>query len=153
MSTPESTIDESHEDMPGQRKSARPTVAYLDVFPDHGDLMKPHAEHESSIKPCFPLNSETLHGGRYLELNKYIFQDSTGSTRSAEGVHMVKNVIDAKHKINGGLTLRNKVADLCTIAVLRKQIMCDSLVLTKQYRAPLRAYTIEFPATVCSNIK
>ena len=152
MSSSESLPDESLEDMPGhaksERKSARPTVTYLDVFPDHGDLIQPNAEHESSIKPCFALNSETLHSGKYLELSKYIFQDSTGTTRSAEGVHMVKNAVDVKPKMKGGLVLPNKVGNLCTIAVLRKQIMCDSLILTKQYRAPLKAYTIEFPATV-----
>lgn len=41
--------------------------------------------------------------------------------------------------------------DLCTIAVIRKQIMCDCLVLVKQYRAPLKAYTIEFPARVMND--
>lgn len=152
MSTPEPLLDESLEDMPGHamtaRKSACPTVTYLDVFPDHGDLIKPHAEHESIIKPCHALNSEILHSGKYLELSRYIFQDSTGNTRSAEGVHMVKNNVDVTPKKNSGLVLPNKLGYLCTIAVLRKQIMCDSLVLTKQYRAPLKAYTIEFPATV-----
>lgn len=143
---------ESQEEMPGpvpdQRKSACPTVTYLDIFPDHGDLVKPHAEHESAIKTCVALNSETLHRGKYLELSRYTFQDSTGTTRSAEGVHMMKNADENKPKMNGGLMLPNKVADICTIAVLSRQIMCDSLILTKQYRAPLKAYTIEFPATV-----
>ena len=64
---------------------------------------------------------------------------------------MVKNAVDVKPHVNGGLVLPNKLGNLCTIAVLRKQIMCDSLVLTKQYRAPLKAYTIEFPATVSSS--
>jgi len=152
MSTSDQLSDESVEDMPGhtttQRKSACPTVSYLHIFPESGDLVRPSVEHESSIKPCVALNSETLHRGRYLELSRYVFQDSAGNTRSAEGVHMVKNAIDLKPKMRDGLVLPNKLGNLCTIAVLRKQIMCDSLVLTKQYRAPLRAYTVEFPATV-----
>lgn len=151
MSASDLVPDDQVEDMPGHsnnRKSACPTVAYLDIFPDHSDLFKPNADHESSHKPCLALNSETLYSGKYLELSKYIFQDSAGNMRSAEGVHMVRNAVDLKPKISGGLVLPNKVGNLCTIAVLRKQIMCDSLVLTKQYRAPLRAYTIEFPATV-----
>lgn len=65
---------------------------------------------------------------------------------------MVKNQLSKPRSVtrpgSGGLTLPKNVGNLCTIAVLRRQIMCDSLVLVKQYRAPLQAYTIEFPATV-----
>ena len=136
--------------MPGvyQRKSHCPTVAYLDIFPDHCDLIKPHIEHESTIKPCQHLKTETLHSGKYLELSRYVFRDSSRNVRSAEGVHMINNAIDVKPKVPDAPVLPLKLGNLCTIAVLKKQILCDSLVLTKQYRAPLGAYTIEFPATV-----
>ena len=37
---------------------------------------------------------------------------------------------------------------MATIAVLKRQIRCDCLLLVRQYRAPHQRYTIEFPATV-----
>lgn len=37
---------------------------------------------------------------------------------------------------------------MATIAVLKRQIRCDCLLLVRQYRAPHKRYTIEFPATV-----
>lgn len=49
-------------------------------------------------------------------------------------------------------TSPSKMARMATIAVLRKQILCDSLILTKHYRSHLNAYTIEFPAQVSSQL-
>ena len=142
--------------MPGNSRSPRrsvcPTVSFIDQFPQNGDVFKANFENNGSyqgLKSCQPLNSESLHTGRYLELTRYSFQDSAGNTRTAEGVHMVKNVVDQKPQKKGIPTkIPTKLGNLCTIAVLKKQIMCDSLVLTKQYRAPLQKYTIEFPASV-----
>lgn len=132
------------------KKSVCPTVTYLNMFPESGDSFKAYENGDGNMKPCRAVEQETLHTGKYLQLTKYHYVDSLGNERSAEGVHMVKQVVDQKppKNSNGLIDIPNKLGNLCTIAVLKKQIMCDSLVLTKQYRAPLRAYTIEFPATV-----
>lgn len=134
------------------KKSVCPTVTYLTIFPEAGDSFKANENGDGHMKPCRVLNQETLHTGKYLELTKYHFEDSRGNERTAEGVHMVKQVVDHKPR-NGSnvIDIPNQLGNLCTIAVLKKQIMCDALVLTKQYRAPLKAYTIEFPATVSVN--
>ena len=47
--------------------------------------------------------------------------------------------------------LSNRQGNLTTIAVIKRQILADSLLLVKQFRAPLNAYTIEFPATILHN--
>jgi hypothetical protein len=152
------SIEESIEEMPGNSRSPKrsvcPTVSYIDTFPQDGDFFKQNLDDSindsyAGLKSCLPLKSETLHTGKYLELTRYSFFDSTGNERTAEGVHMVKNTVDIKPQKKGiPAKLPTKLGNLCTIAVFKKQIMCDSLVLTKQYRAPLQKYTIEFPATV-----
>lgn len=135
------------------KKSVCPTVTYLNIFPEAGDQFKANENGDGHMQPSRALRQETLHTGKYLELTKYHFQDSTGNERTAEGVHMVKQVLDQKPRhVKGVIDIPTKLGNLCTIAVLKKQIMCDALVLTKQYRAPLRAYTIEFPATVSVTI-
>lgn len=150
------SINSEQSEMPGNisrnpKRSVCPTVSYLDIFPENGDVLKLNETNEESnrIKHCQPLSTDKLHTGKYLELNRYSFQDSAGNTRSAEGVHMVMNAVDQKPQKKGlPAILPTKLGNLCTIAVLKRQIMCDSLVLTKQYRAPLQKYTIEFPASV-----
>lgn len=132
------------------KKSVCPTVTYLKVFPEAGDSFKADENGDGNMQPCRPVEEETLHTGKYLELTKYIFKDSLGNECTAEGVHMVKQVVDHKPKNGSVIDIPNQLGNLCTIAVLKKQIMCDALVLTKQYRAPLKAYTIEFPASVSS---
>lgn len=139
----------------GHKKSVCPTVTYLNMFPESGDAFKANENGDGGLmKPCRVLSQDTLHTGKYLQLTKYHFVDSLGNERTAEGVHMVKQVVDQKppRNSNGLIDIPSKLGNLCTIAVLKKQIMCDSLVLTKQYRAPLKAYTIEFPATVSTSI-
>lgn len=156
QSKSENSVNSKQSEMPGNlslspKRSVCPTVSYLPIFPENSDVLKPNESNEESngIKYCQPLSTDKLHTGKYLELNRYSFQDSAGNARSAEGVHMVKNAVDQKPQKKGvPAKLPTKLGNLCTIAVLKRQIMCDSLVLTKQYRAPLRKYTIEFPASV-----
>jgi hypothetical protein len=122
----------------------------MNLFPDNHGHHQPLIQDGHVLEPCETIEEERLYSGKYLELRKYHFIDARGKERSAEGVHMVKNdALPSTPMAND--EQRVKKGDLCTIAVLRKQIMCDSLVLVKQYRAPLKAYTIEFPATVLDN--
>lgn len=132
------------------RKVSCPTVTYTNIFPN-GTEKTAVFEDGKVVGPCETIREEKLHAGKYLELRKYHFKDAQGKERSAEGVHMVQNNVNSTEqskKTSNGNGLPNKLGNLCTIAVIRRQIMCDCLVLVKQYRAPLQAYTIEFPATV-----
>lgn len=127
------------------RKMSRPTVSYVNVFPNSHEKTPVLADGVDTHGESKTTRSEKLYTGKYLELKKYHFTDAEGRERSAEGVHMVQN--NSSEQTNGS-GAANKLGNLCTIAVIRQQIMCDCLVLVKQYRAPLQAYTIEFPATV-----
>jgi len=125
------------ERMPSEHTSY-PTISYLNVFPESG--VKKQVLEEGV---CVPLSEEEITAGKQLQLTKFHFRDADGNERISEGVQAAKSVKGSNEK---------KHDNLCTIAILRRQIMCDCLVLVKQYRAPSKAYTLEFPATVLDDI-
>lgn len=84
--------------------------------------------------PCQPIGEQVAYTGKTLQVNKYYFKDAKGNDRVSEGIVKTNNSAQDEN--------------IRTIAVLRRLIMCDALVLVKQYRAPLRSYTLEFPATI-----
>lgn len=90
---------------------------------------------------CRPIKEEIVYSGKTIELTKFNFKDPQGTDRVCEGIQKVDKTTNG-HK---------RPENLCTIAVLRRQIMCDCLVLVKQYRAPMKSYTLEFPATVMND--
>jgi hypothetical protein len=131
-------------------KISQPTVSYLNVFPESGHEEKITGENGNNGQ-CLATVDDKMYTGKYLEMVKYNFKDAQGQLRSAEGVHMVpkkSTTIDQNGKRSPAKVLKNILGNLTTIAVINKQIMCDCVVLVKQYRAPLKTYTIEFPATV-----
>jgi len=87
---------------------------------------------------CQPKNEEILFSGNNLQVNRYYYTDSKGALCSWEGVE----------KLNDNSSTGQTDTTMCTIAVLKRQIRCDCLLLVRQYRAPHQRYTIEFPATV-----
>jgi len=92
----------------------------------------------SNHDDCQPKSEEILFSGNNLQVNRYYYTDSKGALCSWEGVE----------KLNDNSTNGPTDTTLCTIAVLKRQIRCDCLLLVRQYRAPHQRYTIEFPATV-----
>ncbi|RWS09539.1 ADP-sugar pyrophosphatase-like protein [Dinothrombium tinctorium] len=99
--------------------------------------------HENDIveqKACLPLKEERVFTGRSLQMTRFYFNGPDGKERVQEGIQRVRR----NANISSVLGSRN----LCTIGILKRQIMCDCLILVKQYRAPLKAYTLEFPARV-----
>jgi hypothetical protein len=99
---------------------------------------------------CEPIEEEKLYCGKGLQLKKYHFKDLDGKERAVEGVAKVKRPLieDQQSTATADSKSDDTLNALCTIAVLKKQIMCDALILVKQYRAPLKSYTLEFPASV-----
>jgi 8-oxo-dGTP pyrophosphatase MutT (NUDIX family) len=67
----------------------------------------------------------------------YVYKDTNGTLCSWEGVNKPSGLPGHKSKTT-----------MATIAVLKRQIRCDCLLLVRQFRAPVGKYTIEFPATV-----
>jgi len=142
-------LDENSNKMPIQeplrRQSTCPTVQFMNIFPvEKEDLLK---SKDSGPKVSTHVSTETIASGRHLKMVRMNYVDSKGNNKSCEGVHMTGHQEDLENN-NTKFKMPSSKGELCTIAVLRKQIMCDSLILTKQYRAPLKAYTIEFPARV-----
>ncbi|RWS24748.1 ADP-ribose pyrophosphatase-like protein [Leptotrombidium deliense] len=89
-------------------------------------------------KTCKPTKEVKIYSGKSINLTKFHFEDTEGNERVQEGIQRTRK------STSNALGQRN----VCTIGILKRQIMCDSLVLVKQYRAPLKAYTLEFPARV-----
>ena len=95
--------------------------------------------HSMANAACQPKNEEVLFSGNNLQVNRYYYTDSKGALCSWEGVEKLNDNTSA---------IDNTDTTMCTIAVLKRQIRCDCLLLVRQYRAPHQNYTIEFPATV-----
>eukprot|EP00106_Octopus_bimaculoides_P020415 XP_014787857.1 PREDICTED: ADP-sugar pyrophosphatase-like [Octopus bimaculoides] len=71
--------------------------------------------------------------GNWLALRKITYSDPKGKTRTWETVSRIVNDKTSERAV-------------CVIAVLKRTLKFDSILLVKQYRPPLRTCTIEFPA-------
>ena len=94
-------------------------------------------------KKCESVDQEVMFTGKVLQLTKFHFKDASGKDRYWEGVEKV-----AKDRSAGLSQSIKEDSSLVTIPILHRQIMCDCLVLVKQFRAQLKSYTLEFPASI-----
>jgi len=91
-----------------------------------------HASHANGIG-CTFLNEKVLHEGTWLRFHSARYIDPKGKERLWEYVRR---------------TTRMKESDsdaVTTIAIYRRMFHYDVIVLIRQYRPALRAFTIEFP--------
>ena len=65
------------------------------------------------------------HFSQKKKVNRYYYTDSKGALCSWEGVE----------KLNDNSSTGHTDTTMCTIAVLKRQIRCDCLLLVRQYRA------------------
>jgi len=80
------------------------------------------------------LNDEVVHEGKFLRYSNIKYLDPTGKERTWEAISRTT-------RPHGGDT------DIVTaISIYRRMLHYDVLVLVRQYRPALKAYTIEFPA-------
>lgn len=84
-----------------------------------------------------PLKEEVLFSSKSLQLSQYTFEDSNGIEKSAE-------VIRKRFLVDGN----RDTEDILSVAILRRHILCDCLILIKQYRPTLKCYVLEFPAKI-----
>jgi len=87
-----------------------------------------------------PVDEKLLFNGNTVQLSKYTFEDSTGVIKSAE-------IIKRKYSVANGSEAEDALSVL-SIAILRRHILCDCLLLIKQYRPTLKSYVLEFPAKI-----
>ncbi|XP_067144134.1 ADP-sugar pyrophosphatase-like isoform X1 [Centruroides vittatus] len=80
------------------------------------------------------ISEEAIATGNKLNLAKYTYKDSTGLERTCEVVSRQTKQCHEDSDCVG------------TLAVLRRMLKYDCLVLVKQYRPALKAFTLEFPA-------
>ena len=85
------------------------------------------------------INEKVLFSGNSLQLSKYTFEDNLGNERSAE-------VIKKKYTI--GNNTSDDTLSILSIAILKRHILCDCLLLVKQYRPSVKSYVLEFPAKI-----
>lgn len=80
------------------------------------------------------ISEQVLAKGQSLNISQYVYKDQNGVQRTWEVA---------------GRSLQHKdgTADcVATLAVLRRLLKYDCLILVKQYRPSLKQYTLEFPA-------
>ncbi|XP_070558328.1 ADP-sugar pyrophosphatase-like [Ptychodera flava] len=80
------------------------------------------------------LKQEPMCTGKWLSLNKTTYRDQRGKERTWETVE----------RTTRGENI--KVDAVCMIAVLKRVLHYDCMVLVKQYRPAMKCYTVEFPA-------
>ncbi|XP_052083227.1 ADP-sugar pyrophosphatase-like [Mytilus californianus] len=78
------------------------------------------------------VKEEEVSRGKWLSLNQITYTDPTGKERTWEAVSRT--------------TSQTGSDAVCVIAILKRMLKYDCLVLVKQYRPPMKCYTLEFPA-------
>lgn len=89
------------------------------------------------------VNEQVLFSGNSLLLSKFTFADNAGNEKSAE-------VIKKKYTI--GNNTSDDTLSVLSIAILKRHILCDCLLLVKQYRPTLKSYVLEFPAKIIEHV-
>ncbi len=91
------------------------------------------------LKKFKQLNEQTLFTGKSVQLDKFTFEDNMGNEKSAE-------VIKKRYKF--GNNNCEEMENVLSIAILRRHILCDCLILVKHFRPTLKSYVLEFPAKI-----
>jgi len=84
--------------------------------------------------PCTYLSDYIIHEGKWLRLSEIKYLDPHGRERCWETVTKL-----TKPK-------ENDTDSVAAIAIYRRLLHYDVIVMVRQFRPPLNAYTIEFPA-------
>ncbi|XP_063425096.1 ADP-sugar pyrophosphatase-like [Mytilus trossulus] len=87
---------------------------------------------DNEIRKSSFVKEEEISRGKWLSLNQITYTDPTGKERTWEAVSRT--------------TTQTGSDAVCVIAILKRMLKYDCLVLVKQYRPPLKGYTLEFPA-------
>jgi len=91
------------------------------------------ANSDVSLTKCQFIKEEEIARGKWLALNEITYKDPTGKERKWESL--------ARTTAQPG-----QVDAVVVMSVLKRVLKYDCIILVKQYRPPLKAYTLEFPA-------
>ncbi|XP_071960280.1 ADP-sugar pyrophosphatase-like [Antedon mediterranea] len=81
------------------------------------------------------IKQETIHKEKWLSLEKYTYKDPNGQERVWE---VVERTTKSKQKDIGDA--------VGIVAILKRALHHDCILLVRQYRPPIKGYCIEFPA-------
>lgn len=96
---------------------------------------------KSSIKKV--VKEEVLYTSNSIQLSSRTVQDEHGKEKKSEVIH--KRYMVGRNS--------NETNTILSIATLKRHILCDCLVLVKQYRPTLKAYVLEFPARIIEHVE
>lgn len=82
------------------------------------------------------VSSEVIARGEHMSLAKYKYVDATGSQKIWEVAERCQKAKSSESD------------SVCALPILRRMLKYDCLVLVKQYRPSMKAFTLEFPAGV-----
>lgn len=91
-------------------------------------------EVEDNKPQCTFVKEEIVASGKWLNLCKITYTDPSGKERLWEAVNRTTKVAP------------DQPDAVSSIPVLKRALHYDCVVMVKQYRPPLKAYTLEFPA-------
>lgn len=84
------------------------------------------------------IEKQQVHKGKWLLTERIEYLDPEGNNRIWESIRRT-NVPENKEGVDS----------TCAIAILKKNLHKNRIILVKQYRPPLDAYCIEMPAGLC----
>ena len=123
------------EDSKSEMTAVLPPVLQMPTMRRLSDLSNGHDIHKYKA-----VNDQILFTGNSLQLSKFTFEDNLGNEKSAE-------VIKKRFTVGNGSTSGDTLSVL-SIAILKRHILCDCLLLVKQYRPSVKSYVLEFPAKI-----
>jgi len=93
----------------------------------------PHIIRRINLPKAEHISSKEIARAKWLGLYEYTYKDPSGRERKWECLERTK-------KPSG------EVDAVVVMAILKRTLKYDCLILVKQYRPPLKAYTLEFPS-------
>ncbi|KAF7492053.1 ADP-sugar pyrophosphatase [Sarcoptes scabiei] len=106
--------------------------------PCHGSILRKGSQSHQ----IEPVSEEVLYLGKSLQLSKYTFKNEFGESRSAEIIRK------RSFLINNGKSSDVEEDTILSLAILKRHILCDCLILVHRYRPTLKSFTLEFPAKI-----
>lgn len=95
---------------------------------------------KTSIKKF--VKEEVLYLSKSIQLSECTFEDGNGKEKSAE---VIRKLYVGRNSCSADTIL--------SIGILKRHILCDCLVLMKQYRPTLKSYVLEFPARIIEHME
>lgn len=110
--------------------------------------------------PPVPVKEEIIYRSKSLQLSELTFSDCHGNHKSAEVIHKhfdprtlmpqtyARETTEIAKTGAAAAAVQENPEGILSIAILKRHILCDCLILVKKYRPSLKSFVLEFPAKI-----